>query len=72
MYDWITANLIWILLGIGVSWLVFRRGGMGCGMGGHGGHDHPEQDRREGDSNAGESHAGHDTAGTPRRQHRGC
>jgi hypothetical protein len=38
MSDWITANWIWILLAIGAGWFVLRRGGMGCGMGGHRSH----------------------------------
>lgn len=47
MSDWIGANWIWILLGIGVLWFMFRRGGMGCGMGGHGTHDHSEPSEKE-------------------------
>lgn len=31
---WLTQNWYWILLALGV-FLLMRRGGMGCGMGGH-------------------------------------
>jgi len=36
--EFLQANWFWILLGLGVVWLAFRRGGMGCGMGGHNSH----------------------------------
>ena len=39
MTEWITANWIWIVLALGVGWFLLRRGGAGCGMGGHGRHD---------------------------------
>lgn len=65
MYDWIAANWIWLLLGVGVFSLLFRRGGMGCGMGGHGSHDHSGRGRREFESSEGEPHAGHDPGSTP-------
>lgn len=42
MSDW-----IWILLGVGVLWFVCRRGGMGCGMGGHGRRGDSDPTRRE-------------------------
>ena len=35
--EWLAANWWWVVLGLGAAWL-FLRGGMGCGMGGHGSH----------------------------------
>ena len=35
--EWLAANWLWVVLGLGVAWFFFR-GGMGCGMGGHGSH----------------------------------
>ena len=31
--EFLQANWFWILLGGGALWFLFRRGGMGCGMG---------------------------------------
>ncbi len=31
--EFLQANWVWILLGLGVVWFLFGRGGMGCGMG---------------------------------------
>ncbi len=45
MFDWIGANWIWLLLGIGVIVFFVRRGGMGCGMAGH---SHDAQDAADG------------------------
>ena len=53
MYDWIGANWIWLLLGIGLVWFLFRRGGMGCGMGEH---SHGSEPSRTGEA---DPHAGH-------------
>lgn len=44
--QWLSQNAIWLLLVVGLVFLM-RRGGMGCGMGGHrhdagGGHSHQE------------------------------
>ncbi|HAM55819.1 MAG TPA: hypothetical protein DD417_16250 [Elusimicrobia bacterium] len=39
MTEWITANWIWLVLALGAGWFLLRRGGAGCGMGGHGRHD---------------------------------
>lgn len=50
MFDWIAANWVWLLVGVGALWLLFGRRGMGCGMGGHGTH---------GEGTGGESHPGH-------------
>jgi hypothetical protein len=36
--EFLQANWLWILLGLGVVLFFFRRGGMGCGMGEHGSH----------------------------------
>jgi len=73
---------LWILLAVGAVWFFARRGGhgMGCGMGGHGGHPSHEGDRRPaGDSPSHEAgtHAGHDVegrggAGPPRPRRPGC
>ncbi len=87
MFDWIAANWVWLLLGLGALWLVLG-GRMGCGgMGRHGndrqgtgGHgDHAGPGPRPGAGpRTGEPHAGHDQArdvevsGGPGRRHRGC
>ena len=39
MTEWITANWIWLVLALGAGWFLLRRGGAGCGMGGHRRHD---------------------------------
>jgi hypothetical protein len=44
MSEWIGGNWVWLLLGVGLVWFLLRRGGMGCGMGGHGGHAHHPED----------------------------
>lgn len=38
MFEFLQANWLWLLLGGGLLWFLFRRGGhgMGCGMGSHG------------------------------------
>jgi len=38
MTEWITANWIWLVLALGAGGFLLRRGGAGCGMGGHGRH----------------------------------
>lgn len=38
--NWISQNWIWIVFAVGVLFLLTRRGGMGCGMGGH--HSHAQ------------------------------
>ena len=78
--EFLQTNWVWILLALGAAWLLFGRGGMGCGTGGHGSHrargsaNTNEVDRPEG------SHEGHGSerstdqpvgAGAPRR-HLGC
>ncbi len=81
MYEWISANWIWLLFGIGLAWFLFGRagmsGGMGCGMGGHSHESEPSHGEQF------DPHAGH-TSGSgamhehdvpasapPRRRH-GC
>ena len=80
------ANWFWILLGVGAVWFLFRRGGMGCGMGGHGSYDSRtsrdmrDRDTRESASAARWSHDGHPPEESPAREietvpprrHRGC
>jgi len=34
MFEFLQTNWLWLLLGGGLLWFLFRRGG--CGMGGHG------------------------------------
>lgn len=81
--EFLQANWLWLLLGFVALWLLLRRGGMGCGMGGHGSHgsrytraskDVQESEHAHGSPN------GHGSGGpekretetnTPRR-HRGC
>ncbi len=73
MPEWITANWIWILLALGAGWFFLRRGGAGCGMGGH-------ERQRGAASRAEELERGdadeHSTASagsaTGSRRHRGC
>ena len=69
MYEWITANWIWLLLGLGVLLLVFRRGvsGMGCGMGDHGGHGRSDSSRNELTTSADKSRDAHQHHGSPER-----
>jgi hypothetical protein len=77
MSDWISANWLWLLLGIGLVWFLFRRAGMGCGMGGHSHDSAPSHDEQV------TPHAGHTTgtgvaqeptapASAPPRRHGGC
>jgi hypothetical protein len=79
MYDWIGANWIWLLLGIGLMGFFFRRGGMGCGMGGHGGQGGSEPAEKalppsESDSHAGDEVEVKQPVAAPRGAHRhgGC
>jgi hypothetical protein len=60
--EFLRANWVWILFGLGIVGLFFRRGGMGCGMGERGGHT-PAQ------SSEGPER---ETAGSTPRRHRGC
>jgi len=53
MLDFLGNNWVWILLGIGVVWFLFRGHGMGCGMGGH---SHGSEPSRKGEA---DPHAGH-------------
>lgn len=69
--EFLQANWLWLLLGLGAVWFFLGRGGMGCGMGGHG--SHGSQDSRP--SKDAHDHGGggkrEADAATPRR-HRGC
>lgn len=82
--EWLSANWLWALLGLGVVWMLFKGG---CGMGGHGSHGGhgAEASRRKdlsGRSHATNGHAAEDGpreeqeeeagAGAPRRRRRGC
>jgi hypothetical protein len=78
--EFLQANWLWIVLGIGAVWLLFGRGGMGCGMGGHGSHgSHGSSDARQAPSTPG-AHDGHGRDEAPARKtetaspraHRGC
>ena len=74
MIEFLTANWLWILLGIGVVWFMFGRGGMGCGMGGHShGSDTGEKSSRAGETTgSGATHDdGADESAAPRHRH-GC
>ncbi len=73
MPEWITANWIWLLLALGVGWFLLRRGGAGCGMGGHGRHHEPAPGAKElerGDDHAHLPKPAGSTGGS--RCHRGC
>jgi hypothetical protein len=77
MIEFLTANWLWILLGIGVLWFLFRGHDMGCGMGGH---SHGSEPSRTGQDDSHVGHAAgagatHDhSAGTPAapRRRGGC
>jgi hypothetical protein len=75
MSEWVGANWIWLLLGVGVVWFLFRRGGMGCGTGGHA-HGSGPADKREIDEHAGPAAQGgatHEHGGSASRPRRhGC
>jgi hypothetical protein len=36
--EFLQANWLWLLIGLGAVWLFFGRGGMGCGRRDHGSH----------------------------------
>lgn len=63
--EFLQANWLWILLGVGVVWLLFRRGGMGCGMAEHGGHGSRASSDVRGATG---SHDGHGAAESPERE----
>ncbi len=71
MIEFIQANWVWLLVGAGVLWFLFRQGG--CGMGSHESRG-SESSRRTTASDDG--HAGHgetqSARSTTRRSHRGC
>ena len=80
--EFLQANWIWLLLGLGAVWFLLKRGGMGCGMGGH--ESHGSRDASESDTTrqqpgtSGNGHEGHgdpqkrETETTQTRRHRGC
>jgi len=76
MPEWITANWIWIVLALGAGWFLLRRGGAGCGMGGHGRHHGSAPMAKELDTDRSPSSVKHDeqltkgagSAGGPRRR----
>ena len=78
--EFLQANWFWILLGVGAVWFLFRRGGMGCGMGGHGSHDsRTAQDMRDTppargshDGHRSEESAAREVETASARRHRGC
>lgn len=76
--EWLVANWVWILIGLGAVWFFLRRGGMGCGMGGHGSHDArgsrpSERVSLPPDGHAGDERSEEDKMATgARRRHRGC
>ncbi len=63
--EFLRENWVWILLGLGVMWLLVRRTGMGCGMAEHG--FHASSEPRASMSVRG-SHDGHEAGGAPGRE----
>ncbi len=64
--EFLQANWLWILLGLGVVWvLFFRRGGMGCGMGEHGSHGSRTSIDARGATQAHGVHNGHGSGESP-------
>lgn len=70
MFEFLTANWLWIVLIVG--FLVLHRSGMGCGMGhgGHGGHtsERSQTDGRQ--SSHGGCGMGHSTSRDDRQEER--
>ncbi|OGQ72093.1 MAG: hypothetical protein A3G94_03870 [Deltaproteobacteria bacterium RIFCSPLOWO2_12_FULL_60_16] len=71
MLEFLQANWIWLLVGAGVLWFLFRQGGHG--MGGHGSHG-SESTRRTTASDDGQAGHGEEQSArsTTRRSGRGC
>ena len=81
--EFLQANWVWLLLGLGAVWFLFRRGGMGCGMGEHESrgsrvtpasketHESEHAPVFRNDPKRGESEEREAGTATPRR-HRGC
>jgi len=72
MLEFLQAYWLWLLIGAGVLWFLFRQGG--CGMGGHGSH-------HSGSSQTAKPDSGHEHSGQgderraqsgARRSGRGC
>ena len=55
MLEFIQANWLWLLLGAGVVWLLFRQGG--CGMGSHASHGSESSQTKA--ASSGEEHGSH-------------
>lgn len=66
--EFLQANWLWIVLGLGAVWLVFGRGGMGCAAGGHGAHGTRASGDAERPTHAHGSPNGQGTAESPRRE----
>lgn len=60
--EFLQANWIWLLLVLGAVWFFMRRGGLGCGMGGHESH---------GSRDTSEPNAARQQAGAPPNRHGG-
>lgn len=63
--EFLQANWLWLLLGLGALWFLFGRGGMGCGTRGHGSHGSGEP---KDDQERVQSHASHTGNGDGRPQ----
>lgn len=80
--EFLQANWLWLLVAVGVGWFLFRRGGMGCGMGDHSAHGSRAVRPGEETSAHTGAHDGHGRAAGPSsdrpmgtggsRRHRGC
>lgn len=67
--EFLRANWLWILLGLGAVWvLFFRRGGMECGMSEHGSHGSRASSETRASTPARGSHDGHGAAESPERE----
>ena len=71
MLEFLQAYWLWLLIGAGVLWFLFRQGG--CGMAGHGSHG-SESSRRTTASDDGQAGHGEEQSArsTTRRSRRGC
>jgi len=77
--EWLATNWFWIVLGLGLVWLV-SRGGRGCGMGGHGAR-RSDRSKSADPTQNGHANGGHtrehgreaeETGSGGRRRRRGC
>jgi len=71
MLEFLQANWVWLAIGAGVVWFLFRQGG--CGMGSHASHDSEPSQRTTASD---DGHAGHGeeqaARSTTRRSRRRC